>query len=254
MDNAADAHINPTDFRAYLARRRGVPIEEVRAPALIVATFQPEVRDRLWAITAAEHDPATPQRGDVIRRGTVGGREVGAAFFPVGAPAAAMILEELIACGARRLLFVGSAGSLQPRLPIGALALATSAIREEGTSFHYLPPDAVPRPSPILLEALRRSARAHGQSPEEGPVWTIDAVYRELSAKVTAYAAQGVLAVEMEAAALFAVAEYRGVEAALIVAMSDELFHPWRPGFHAAEYRAGMEMALDIALGALAEL
>lgn len=123
-------------------------------------------------------------------------------------------MEELIASGAHRFLFAGVAGSLQPALPIGALALATSAIREDGTSYHYLPPDRVPRSSGVLTQRLRDAAGAagaRGQALAEGPVWTTDAVYRETSTKVARYAAQGAVAVEMEAAALFAVARCAGL-------------------------------------------
>jgi purine-nucleoside phosphorylase len=117
-----------------------------------------------------------------------------------------------------------------------------------------LPTDVVPRASPSLVRALQRTARAHGLTVPAGPVWTIDGVFRELASKVRRYAAQGVLAVEMEAAALLAVAQFHRVEAALIVAMSDELFHSWQPGFHAVEFEQDIRLALDVALDAAAHL
>lgn len=247
-------HITPALWRAYVAERQGLPIDRLIVPPIVIGTFQPPVYARMRERTGADTYEGAPLGPTTIARGEFGEQQLLAALFPVGAPAAAILAEELIACGARRFLFVGSAGSLQRSLPIGALAIADSARREEGTSGHYLPPDAVPHASPMLVEALRVAARVRGQELPVGPVWTTDAIYRELSSKVRRYAAQGVLAVEMEAAAMFAIAAFRGVEAALIVAMSDELFHPWNPGFHATEYERGIYEALEIALDAATTL
>jgi uridine phosphorylase len=242
-------HITPQAFRAYVAGLRGVDDQAVRVPATIVGTFQPGVFERLKERTAAVPD-VDGHRSAMLQRGTIGSLEVLVGCFPVGAPATAMYMEELIAFGARRFFFVGTAGSLQPSLPIGSLALATGAVRDEGTSFHYLPPHVEPRPAPTLLSTLQSTATARGHTIPLGRVWTIDAPYRELSAKVQRYAADGVLAVEMEAAAIFAVAEFRSVQAALLVAMSDELFHQWIPGFHSEQLQASLNEAVEIVLAA----
>ena len=249
------AHIEPGAFLAYLADRRGIEAALVQAPPVLVGTFQAEVWQGIAARLALTPDPFEGAGAVRLARAEHAGRELLVAQFPVGAPAAVLLQELLIARGVRRLLFVGSAGSLQPDLPIGSLALIdAAAVREDGTSFHYLPAEVTPRAAPALLAALRAAASARGLVVPEGGCWTTDAVYRELTSKVARYAARGVLAVEMEAAALYAVAALRGVEAALIVAMSDELFHPWLPGFHRDEYRAGILTALEIALAAAATL
>jgi uridine phosphorylase len=250
------AHITPQAHRAYIAAQRGVAPGDVKVPSMLIGTWQHRVWAQLCERTAAGPDPAGPFRDNAERFacGSYSGQDVLIGRFPIGAPATITLVEDLIACGARRLLFVGAAGSLRRELPIGTLTLATGAVREEGTSFHYLPADASPRPAPVLLDALRHAAAGRGRTLAEGPFWTIDAVYRELTSKVESYAAQGVIAVEMEAAALFAVAEFRAVEAALIVTMSDELFHTWVPGFHAADYHAGLQEATEIALAAVASL
>jgi uridine phosphorylase len=247
-------HFTPQDWAAYFARTHGLSPDQMQVPPLVIGTFQHVVWGRLLQRTAADTEAAWPRYEHRLARGSIGGRAVQVARLMIGAPAAVIMMEELIACGARRFLFVGTAGSLQPSLPIGAVALAATAEREEGTSFHYLPAGATPRASPALLAALHRSAMGRGHDLPSGAVWTIDAPYRELSSKVARYAEQGVLAVEMEAAALFAVAEFRGVEAALILAMSDELFHPWHPGFHAEELNQGILEALEVALDAVASL
>ncbi len=246
------AHITPAAFHAYLAAQRGMAPEDLCVAPLVVGTFQRRIWQHLWDRTDAVPDPTAPYGWDIdaMARGSVNGRDVSVVRLPIGAPAAVTWMEEFIVAGARRFIFAGTAGSLQPSLPIGSLALATSAVREEGTSYHYLPPDVVPYASPSLVTALRTAGEARGCELRAGPVWTTDAVYRETSAKVARYAAQGVLGVEMEAAALFAVAMTRQVDAALIVAMSDELFHPWTPGFHHDALLAGMREAAEIALDA----
>jgi uridine phosphorylase len=247
-------HFTPQDWAAYFARVHGLTLDQMQVPPVVIGTFQHVVWERLLQRTAADTDAAWPRHEDRLARGTIGGRAVEVARLMIGAPAAAILMEELIACGARRFLFVGTAGSQQPILPIGAVALAATAVREEGTSFHYLPAGATASASPALLAAPHRSAMARGHDLPSGAVWTTDAPYRELSSKVARYAEQGVLAVEMEAAALFAAAEFRGVEAALIVAISDGLFHPWYPGFHAEALNEGILEALEVAIDAAASL
>src|SRR5690242_14198943 len=114
------AHITPAAFHSYVAERRGVPPAEVGVPPLLLGTFQRAIFARLCEATEAGSDPSGPFRDqiDAVACGQVAGQDVAIVRFPIGAPAAAMWMEELIASGARRLLFAGAAGSLQPALPI----------------------------------------------------------------------------------------------------------------------------------------
>ena len=132
----------------------------------------------------------------------------------VGAPATVSGLEVAIARGARRILFFGICGSLQPDLKIGDLFAVEEAIREEGTSYHYLPADAPARATRELLEAADMP---------RGVVWTTDAPFRETRTKAARFAAQGVLGVEMEVSAVYTLAQYRGVEALALQVVSDQL-------------------------------
>jgi uridine phosphorylase len=147
-----------------------------------------------------------------------------------GAPASGMLMEEIIASGAKRVLMLGLAGSISPKVRMGDLVLPTWAIREEGLSYHYLRPEVEPKPSPRLASSLRRSLR---DVPfHEGGVWTTDAVFREVPSKVRRYAERGALAVEMECSALMSIAMYRKVEFAALLTITDETFSKeWRPGF-----------------------
>jgi len=113
-------------------------------------------------------------------------------------------------------------GGLAPRA-IGHVIVPTFAIRDEGTSYHYQPPSRSIEPTPDALEALLATLKRHDVPFETGGTWTTDAFYRETRAKVDRRVAEGCLAVEMEASALFAIARFRGVPIAQLLTTSDDL-------------------------------
>lgn len=129
----------------------------------------------------------------------------------VGGPLMAAGLEELIVLGCSRFIVVGGAGVLDSRIPRGHIILPLAALRDEGTSYHYLPPGRVVEPRPEAVAAIRATLDAHSVAYDEGPTWTTDAIYRETRHKIIRRRAEGCLTVEMEAASLFAVARFRGV-------------------------------------------
>ena len=121
----------------------------------------------------------------------------------IGGPFAVLIAEQLHAAGAKLIAGLTSAGRVSPELPLPCLVVATSAIRDEGTSYHYLLPGkevACPGPVAALIE---RELTGTGWNVCCGKVWTTDAPYRETSAELRHWASEGVLAVEMQAASLF---------------------------------------------------
>jgi uridine phosphorylase len=149
----------------------------------------------------------------------------------LGAPQGVMVMEKLIALGAKRVWVLGWCGSLQPHLLIGDLVIPTTALCEEGTSAHYPVEEGKKRTSALLNKRLE-DALVEAELPfKKGPVWTTDAIYRETGEKVLAYGKRGLLAVEMEMSALITVAAYRSVEIAGLLAVSDELFSlDWHEG------------------------
>jgi len=162
----------------------------------------------------------------------------------VGAPMAAICLEKLIAMGATRIIVYGWCGSLASTLRIGDLFMPTRSVSEEGTSGHYQHPDAQTDFS--LHISLRETLRNKGFCPKIGSIWTTDAVYRETNDKVRCYGSQGVLAVDMEYAALQAVAAFRHVSIAAVMLVSDELFHQeWTPRFVQKSFRTESKKLLD---------
>ncbi|MFF4172867.1 nucleoside phosphorylase [Streptomyces sp. NPDC001744] len=141
--------------------------------------------------------------------------------FGLGAPAAALVLEQLISLGIRRVVTVGTAASLHTSLVPGSLVVCTRALRDDGLSYHYLPPAPYAEPSPELTRHLVGALAARGTDARQGSGWTTSAVYRETAAEVSRYGSLGVLTADMEAAGIFAVAEHRGIDAAAVFAVAD---------------------------------
>ncbi len=244
--------ITPASALAYYRSLAADPEADLALPNLLVGTFQNTAFEHL-AGRLGDSDPVrwpTPVFYPMAR-GTIGERTLAVARLPVGASHAAMALELMIAAGVRTILLVGSAGSLQSHLPLGALVIPTTAIRHEGTSHHYLAEGEAAVPAPELVDDLVSAAVSRGlPAPALGPAWSTDAPYRECASTVARLQREGALVVEMEAAALFAVGLHRRVRVATIVAISDQLRQPWTPGFHTLAYRRGLMMAADVALDA----
>jgi uridine phosphorylase len=180
----------------------------------------------------------------------------------IGAPATVAAMESLIACGARLFLGLGWAGSLQPNAPVGTFLIPTRCIREEGTSFHYLDADAVVAPDDRLVALLQRAAEeAAGEDDKDedrgdtsvltGPHWTTDAPYRELKGKIEAYRGRGVLGVDMETSALYALGQFRNVPVCNLLVVSDVVWQEWRPAFRTPQLKAATRRAQRVVLRAL---
>ncbi len=171
----------------------------------------------------------TPGRAHTV---STGKRKLSLVGPAMGAPAAVYVFERLVANGAQHFIMLGLAGSISPEVKIGDIVVPDAALIEEGTSPHYNPELKVSRPSDQAVLSLRKVLDNSGRSYHLGPVWSIDAVFRETSDKVQAYGKQGYLGVEMEASALFTVADYRRVHLGVMLVISDELFDlRWRHGF-----------------------
>lgn len=127
----------------------------------------------------------------------------------VGAPLAAAFLEEAIALGCRKFIACGGAGVLNREIAVGHLVIPSAAVRDEGTSYHYLPPEREVAASPEGVAAIRQTLDAHDIPYVVGKTWTTDAIYRETPARIARRRAEGCITVEMEAAAFFAVAQFR---------------------------------------------
>jgi nucleoside phosphorylase len=233
-----EPQLSPERAIAERCERQGITPDQMGVRPAVVATFFPQLTAYLGQQSGASRSehwwPGTEGRELFVVD-----EDISITTLPIGAAAACMIVEELIACGARTILVVGAAGSLQRDLPIGSAVAPTRTVREEGTSYHYLPPEAPAEASADALAALR-AAWLHSGEVREGLHWTTDAPYREHKERIAAYREAGVLSVDMEVSALYAVAQHRGVSCAAILAISDELYEPWRIGFFADEFPRAM--------------
>ena len=145
------------------------------------------------------------------------------ANFGFGAPVVAALVEELAALGANRIVSLSLAGSLQPGLKSGDIVVCSEALRDEGTSYHYLPAEQGVMGNPDLLRQLVAELKSGGTQVTEGVAWSTDAPFRETREEVTHFRQQGVSVVEMETAALYAVSQVAGIQAASILVAGDDL-------------------------------
>ncbi len=191
-------------------------------------------------------------------KGRYGGVEVFLTRPYFGAPAAATTLEMLVAGGGRVFVVVGEVGALNPVLRIGDVLVPTWGLREEGVSFHYMPPNYVPKPDrelagKLFREVRRVKGRRKIRVVKRG-VWSTDALFRETRDKVVEYSRIGVLGVDMESTALMTVAAYRKVKLAVIAAVSDELYgEEWRKGFGTRKLRRTKKIVVKAALNTITQ-
>lgn len=168
-----------------------------------------------------------------------GGFEMGLIGGTVGAPFAVLVAEQLISSGCRHIVGYSSAGAITEGLGLPCLVVPDRALRDEGTSYHYLAPAAWVDATGELPTALARRAVGCGLPVHRGPTWTTDAPYRETESQIVRHRAAGVLSVEMEAAALMALARTRDAEIASLLHVTNTLgtgeadFHKGAEDIHA---------------------
>lgn len=190
----------------------------------IICFFQDVINDLLNKEEIVEIDSMNSEMGKhpiyLIKKTT----PAIALFHPgIGAPLAVGMLEETIALGGKKFIACGGAGSLDSSHAMGKIIIPISAIREEGTSYHYMPPGVEVAPTDVALAAVKKTLSTAGIPFNLTKTWTTDAVYRETKGKIKRRKEMGCQCVEMEAAALFAVARFRNVEIAQILYAGDDL-------------------------------
>jgi uridine phosphorylase len=156
-------------------------------------------RAEAWACYHSEMD-----------RFAIGERDYGIVGCAVGAAYAVLVAEQMFASGCRLLVSITSSGQITALRPPPYFILIDRALRDEGTSYHYLPASSdYAAANPLLLDAVRKALANLDEPVERGATWTTDAPFRETEAAIAVARAQGILAVEMEAAALYAFAQAR---------------------------------------------
>ena len=137
---------------------------------------------------------------------SLAGRDVGIVGRAVGAPFAVLVAEQLFASGCRLLLSMTSSGQITAAGPTPYFVLIARALRDEGTSYHYTAPSQFAEADFVLLEAAASALKPAALRVVVGATWTTDAPYRETQKAIDAARGMGILAVEMEASALYAFA------------------------------------------------
>ena len=239
--------ITPAQVVRHHAKLCGIRVEDIAiAPLLMVSWIKPAV-ERIAGLLACSpckhwlYGDSCP-----AYTGSVNGRAVSVGLLRVGAPTTVMMLEEFIACGARTIVGLGYAGSLQPSFPVGSIILPTACISDEGTSAHYVDDPSHIHASTDLVEALSESAKEQRVPVRAGTCWTTDAPYKEFAHLVERYQRNGVLGVDMETSAMYALAAHRNVRAANVLVVSDELWRDWNPAFGTPHLDRATDAACDL--------
>lgn len=189
--------------------RRQKALPEAPVPPVCVLDPDGDIVRRLVTDRSAQRDPTWACYHTELYRSVRSDIELGLVGCAVGAPFAVLVAEQLFASGCRFLVSMTSAGQLMPLRPPPYFVLIESALRDEGTSYHYLAP-APFSAAPSDVTSIMNGAFDKLRVPvERGATWTTDAPFRETVETVEAMRTRGLLAVEMEAAALYAFAMAR---------------------------------------------
>ncbi|MDR5656347.1 nucleoside phosphorylase [Halodesulfurarchaeum sp. HSR-GB] len=176
----------------------------------------------------------------------------------IGSPSAAIAVEELERVGVETVIRVGTTGALQADMEIGDMVVATGATKDEGTSKRYESVANPAVPDYDVVSALVEAAEANDEAVHVGPIATDDAFYAETDAVVADWEAAGLLAVEMEAAAIFTLARRKGMDAGAICTVDGNLVSGSQKGEGEEELppkaKDNVERAIGLALSAAASL
>jgi len=189
--------------------RRQKAIAEESVPFVCVLDPDGDIVRRVRSSGRARLDASWSCYHTELYRLSEDGLELGFIGCAVGASFAVLVAEELFASGCGLLISMTSAGQLFELRPPPYFVLIERALRDEGTSYHYLPPAEFSSICTELLDAMKDAFAGLRVPVERGAVWTTDAPFRETASAIAAMKTKELMAVEMEAAALYAFAEAR---------------------------------------------
>lgn len=215
-------------------------LDRIAVPAACLLDFDGDITDWLvaagkavrWPHWACFHTPMYALEIDGIPFGIIP--------RTIGGPYAVLVAEQLRASGVSVILGLTSAGRVCPSLPLPSFVVPTKALRDEGASYHYLAPAGYVDAPPDLTDAIAEALRPLGRSVATGAVWTTDAPYRETHEQLRRHAESGILAVEMQAASLFAFAAARACPVGIVAQVTNAVHDTedsFDKGTHADEFR-----------------
>jgi DeoD family purine-nucleoside phosphorylase len=189
------------------------------------------------------------ERGMLGYTGSFGGRPVSVQATGMGCPSAAIVIEELVQLGVKRLLRIGTCGGLQPDLQLGDLIVAISAIAADSTARHLVREPHAPTADWELVHGAVHAAKELGKPVRVGPIVSSDLFYNPDDDQNRRWSQRGVLAVEMEAAVLFTLGALRKVQAGCLLTVSDVVVEGEFVRISDEEMRAAVDQMTELALG-----
>jgi uridine phosphorylase len=188
-------------------RQKGLSIVEV--PTLCILDPDGDIVRSLRHSGQAKLSATWPCYHTELYEFALAGKAAGIIGCAVGAPFAVLVAEELFACGCRILISLTSAGQIFPGGEPPYFVIIDRALRDEGTSYHYASPDTFAVADSHIVATAIGAVTGAGLRAHVGPSWTTDAPFRQTAPAEEAARAKGILAVEMEAAALYTFARKR---------------------------------------------
>lgn len=232
----------PEQAVGHRLRARGQTFDDMRVGKKVLLTWS-----RNWGEALADALGATPAPQTMfidtfwLRTADNDQGGITVAFAPIGAPGTIMLMEDLIACGAKSIVGVGASGGLNPDHPVGDVLLPNVCrVIDEGTSTHY-PDEGPPAVDQELRAGLTSLLERHGARTASGDWWTTDGFYREMTDDIARHADAGILGIDMETSAMYRVGQHRGVAVCNMLIVSDELWTDWNYGIDFSEFKSGVE-------------
>lgn len=211
LDNknpSARSVFSPDGLLREARRQKGLAVVDV--PSICILDPDGDIVRRLRQTGQAQGFAGWPCYHTELYSFLLGGQRVGIVGCAVGAPFAVLVAEELFASGCRLLVSVTSAGQITPVGKPPYFVVIERALRDEGTSYHYLPPSPYVEADPGMVAFAEGALRQTQCEVHKGATWTTDAPFRETEHMIAERRRDGILAVEMEAAALYAFSLARG--------------------------------------------
>lgn len=247
-DTGEPAVFDPGNLLDGARRQKGLP--ERRVPAGCLLDMDGELAERLVASGRALADSAWPCfHTRLFRWATGDDAEVGIVGGTIGAPFAVLVAEELFASGCEALVSISSAGLVASDARPPFFVLIERALRDEGTSYHYLPAARFAEADPALTDAVARALAGTAAPLLRGASWTTDAPFRESASLIERRRAEGILSVEMEAAALLAMGRALGRPVTCLAHVTNAM--ATRPEDFEKGGHGGQEEALELCSRAL---
>ncbi len=247
----SDPVLKPSALLAY--RRAHGQLPDFPAPRAVVFAPQKSLADHVLRRYSTKRIKGFLGEFHLLKRSN--GQAAFSTNFGIGSPVIAGLTDEFAALGVKQFVLIGMAGGLQPELTTGSLVISTGAMRGEGVSGHYLPPSPIVESSMEMAHGISEVLTKQNCPHTLGVTWTTDAPFRELRKDVLEHQRQGVLAVDMEAAAMLAVARSMNLSAVAMFAIADQLSGgQWRMSDDLRPAQKGLSVLFEAAYEYLSTL